>query len=74
MGPSQAGAARRFRVLIDGRPPGDDHGVDTDVDGHGIVGEPRLHQLVRQRGTVADRQLDVKFIDRGIDLFSFTFG
>jgi hypothetical protein len=61
-------------VLIDGRLPGDDHGVDTDRDGHGIVDEPRLYQLVRQHGVIGDRRVEIEFVDRGVSLYSFTFG
>jgi hypothetical protein len=74
MVPTQAGTGRRFRVLIDGHPPADDHGVDTDGDGHGVVDEPRLYQLVRQHGTIGDRRVEIEFFDRGVDLYSFTFG
>ena len=74
MGSTHPGTGRRFRVLIDSRPPGDDHGVDTDRDGHGVVDEPRLYQLVRQHGTIEDRRVDIEFLDRGVGLYSFTFG
>jgi thiol-disulfide isomerase/thioredoxin len=74
MGSAQPGTSRRFRVLIDGRLPGDDHGVDTDRDGHGSVDEPRLYQLIRQHGVVGDRRVEIEFVDRGVNLYSFTFG
>jgi len=74
MGPTQAGAGRRFRVFVDGAPPSGDRGVDTDADGRGIVEESRLYQLVRQQGTIADRRLEIEFLDRGVELYSFTFG
>jgi thiol-disulfide isomerase/thioredoxin len=74
MGPTAGGRGRRFRVSIDGRPPGDDHGVDTDAEGRGTVVEPRLYQIVRQQGAIADRRLEIEFLDRGVDLYSFTFG
>ena len=48
---SQPGARVPFRVLVDGAPPGDARGLDVDEQGHGTVTEPRLYQLVRQRGT-----------------------
>jgi len=35
---------------IDGKAPQDDHGVDTDDQGNGVVAEQRLYQLVRQGG------------------------
>ena len=33
MGPAVAGASVRFRVLIDGKPPGAAHGIDVDDQG-----------------------------------------
>ena len=44
------GEAVRFRVLLDGREPGADHGIDVDSLGQGTLSEPRMHQLVRRRG------------------------
>ena len=44
-----------FRVLLDGRPPGNAHGIDVDGEGNGTVNEPRLYQLIRQDGPVTDR-------------------
>jgi len=74
MGPKSAGVSPRFRVSIDGRPPGDAHGVDVDRDGNGSVREPRMYQLVRQPAPIADRQFEVEFLDSGVEAFSFTFG
>jgi len=45
----------RFRVLIDGKPPGADHGVDIDDQGNGMVIEPRMYQLIRQQPPIIDR-------------------
>lgn len=74
MGPAVAGTAVRFRVLIDGQPPGAAHGLDVDGQGNGIVGEQRLYQLIRQSGAISDRQFEIEFLDRGADAFAFTFG
>jgi len=38
-----------FRVLLDGQPPGHSHGGDVDEDGHGVLDDGRLYQLVRAR-------------------------
>ena len=62
----------RFRVLIDGKPPGADHGVDAD--GNGTITEERLYQLVRQSKSVAERQFEIEFLDSGAEAFAFTFG
>ena len=49
MGPPAPGTAVRFRVLLDGQPPGAAHGIDVDAQGYGTVSEPRLYQLIRQQ-------------------------
>lgn len=72
--PARPGAAVRFRVLLDGRPPGADHGIDVDTAGHGSITEPRLHQLVRRRGAVDSSTLEIEFLDPGVEVFAFTFG
>ncbi len=64
----------RFRVLLDGERPGSDHGVHTDARGDGTVAEPRLYQLVRQRGRVTDHTLEITFLDPGVHVYVFTFG
>src|SRR5262249_41617875 len=35
MGPSSRGSSVRFRVLLDGQPPGNAHGTDADEQGYG---------------------------------------
>ena len=74
MGPSAAGAQVRFRVLIDGQPPGAAHGVDVDDQGRGTVAEQRLHQLIRQPGPITDRNFEITFLDPGVQAYVFTFG
>jgi thiol-disulfide isomerase/thioredoxin len=74
MGPAARGASVRFRVLIDGHPPGAAHGIDVDDQGSGTVTEPRLYQLVRQPKPIADRQFEIEFLDPGVEAFAFTFG
>lgn len=64
----------RFRVLIDGRPPGDSHGVDVDAQGMGTLAGPRMYQLIRQHAPIADRQFEIEFLDAGAEVFAFTFG
>ncbi|MGY1710896.1 thioredoxin family protein [Geodermatophilus sp. SYSU D00758] len=63
-----------FSVLLDGRPPGVDHGDDVDDDGTGTITEPRLHQLVRQRHPVVERTFEISFSDPGVRAFAVTFG
>lgn len=74
LGPSGEGKAVRFRVTMDGQSPGENHGVDVDAQGNGVVTDHRLYQLVRQKGAVADHTFTIEFEDPGVQAFSFTFG
>ena len=74
MGPAARGTSVRFRVLIDGQPPGAAHGVDVDEQGNGTVTEQRMYQLIRQPKPIADRQFEIEFLDSGVEAFAFTFG
>ena len=74
MGPAAQGTSVRFRVLIDGQPPGAAHGVDDDEQGDGTVTEQRVYQLIRQPKPIVDRQFEIEFFDPGVETFSFTFG
>ena len=74
MGPAARGASVRFRVRIDGQPPGAAHGIDVDEQGNGMVTEQRLYQLIRQPKPIADRQFEIEFLDAGVEAFAFTFG
>ncbi|MGB3274209.1 MAG: redoxin family protein, partial [Xanthobacteraceae bacterium] len=74
LGPAADGAPVRFRVTIDGRAPGADHGVDTDADGQGTVTAERLYQLVRQKGEVAEHTFEIRFLAPGVRAYAFTFG
>jgi thiol-disulfide isomerase/thioredoxin len=74
MAPPAGGSPVRFSVRLDGRPPGDDSGEDVDRDGTGTVTEPRLYQLVRQRGPISGRTFEITFSDPGVRAFAFTFG
>ena len=64
--PPTAGRRVRFTVRLDGQPPGDAHGLDVDALGDGTVSEPRMYQLVRQRGAVAERTFEITFLDPGV--------
>ena len=74
MGPAVRGKPVRFRVLIDGQPPGVAHGVDVDAQGNGTIDEQRLHQLVRQPGPITDRIFEITFLDPEVQVYAFTFG
>ena len=74
MGPATRGTSVRFRVLIDGQPPGAARGVDVDDQGIGTVTQQRLYQLIRQPKPITDRQFEIEFLDSGVEAFAFTFG
>jgi thiol-disulfide isomerase/thioredoxin len=74
LGPGTPGASVRFRVLVDGQPPGAAHGSDVDSQGNGTVVEQRLYQLIRQQGSIADRKFEIEFLDSGVEAYDFTFG
>jgi thiol-disulfide isomerase/thioredoxin len=74
MGPRARGESVPFRVLVDGRPPGDDYGVDVEEDGNGEVVQQRLYQLVRRRNGVTDATIEITFLAPGAEAYCFTFG
>jgi thiol-disulfide isomerase/thioredoxin len=74
MGPAERGTSVRFRVLVDGQPVVAAHGLDVDERGKGTVTEQRLYQLVRQSQPIRDRQVEIEFLDAGVEAFAFTFG
>jgi len=74
MGPSSRGSSVRFRVLLDGRPPGNAHGTEVDEQGNGTVTEQRLYQLIRQPQPITDRTFEIEFLDPGVEAYVFTFG
>jgi len=74
LGSAKKGEPLRFKVKLDGVAPGDDHGVDSAADGSGEVREPRMYQLIRQKGPIKDVRFEIEFLDPGVEAFSFTFG
>jgi hypothetical protein len=74
LGPAAGEKPVRFRVTIDGQAPGENHGVDTDAQGSGVVKQYRLYQLIRQKGTVGTHTFEIEFLDPGVKAFAFTFG
>jgi cytochrome c biogenesis protein CcdA/thiol-disulfide isomerase/thioredoxin len=74
LGPGPQGKPIHFRILIDGKPPGADHGSDIDAEGQGTVVEERLYQLIRQKDASADHLFEIEFLDQGAEAFAFTFG
>jgi hypothetical protein len=75
MGPAEPAIPVRFRVLLDGQPPGASHGADVDGEGNGTLARQRVHQLIRQPGPVADRTCEISFLGPGAaQAYCFTFG
>lgn len=74
LSPSPDGKPVRFKVRIDGKPPGDAHGVDAAPDGSGTVTAQRLYQLVRQPGDITEKTFSIEFLDPGVSAYAFTFG
>jgi thiol-disulfide isomerase/thioredoxin len=74
LGPPSRGAAVPFRVLVDGEPPGDAHGLDVDDEGRGTVAQQRLYQLIREPRSITDRTFEITFLERGAEAYVFTFG
>jgi thiol-disulfide isomerase/thioredoxin len=74
LGPPAGADSVRFRVLLDGESPGAAHGVDSDEQGNGSLAQPRLYQLIRQPGAVAERTFEIVFLDPGARAYVFTFG
>jgi thiol-disulfide isomerase/thioredoxin len=63
-----------FRVRVDGEAPGRSHGVDTDEDGNGVLGDGRLYQLVREADGIRERTLEITFLEPGAEAYVLTFG
>ena len=74
LGPGSEKKPVRFKVLLDGKPPGADHGMDIDAAGVGTVREQRLYQLIRQKGAVEEHEFTIEFLDPHVEAYSFTFG
>jgi thiol-disulfide isomerase/thioredoxin len=70
----RAGESVPFQVLLDGEPPRAAHGLDVDEEGNGTLVAPRLYQLIRQQGAIADRTFEIAFQAPGVEAYAFTFG
>jgi thiol-disulfide isomerase/thioredoxin len=74
MGARGDAAQLRFRVTLDGKPPGDAHGLDIDADGFGMLSHRRLYQLIRHDDTVGEQVFEIEFLGAGAEAYAFTFG
>jgi thiol-disulfide isomerase/thioredoxin len=74
LAPAKDAKPVRFIVRLDGAAPGENCGVDTAPDGSGEIRQPRLYQLIRQKGPIVDRTFEIEFLDPGASVLDFTFG
>ena len=74
LGASRSGTPIRFKIKLNGAAPGNDHGSDSAADGTGEIRQPRMYQLIRQKGPIEDATFEIEFLDPGVEAFSFTFG
>lgn len=65
-----------FKIRIDGKVPGVQHGVDVDAEGVGQIKDHRLYQLIRlQDSEIAKPHLfEIEFLSPGAEAYAFTFG
>ena len=71
-GTTNEGKPVRFRVKLDGTPPRDAHGADTNNNGAAEVQGHRIYQLIRHKGLVEDRTFEIEFLGLGALAFAFT--
>jgi thiol-disulfide isomerase/thioredoxin len=74
LAPGKDGKPTRFVVRLDGAARGENCGMDTAPDGSGEIRQPRLYQLIRQKGPIVDRTFEIEFLDPGVHALDFTFG
>ncbi len=74
MGPAVPGTSLPFRVAIDGQPPSQAHGTDTDAGGNGTLAQQRVYQLIRQPGPITERTFEITFPSPAAQAYCFTFG
>jgi thiol-disulfide isomerase/thioredoxin len=74
LAPAKGAKPVRFVIRLDGAVPGENCGADTAPGGSGEIREPRLYQLIRQKGPIVDRTFEIEFLDPGVRALDFTFG
>ncbi len=74
LGGASAKAPIRFRITLNGKPPGADHGTDVDANGYGLIEANRLYQLIRQTGRIDSSTVEIQFLAPGARAYAFTFG
>lgn len=70
------GAQTQFKVTIDGKPPGENRGMDIDEQGMGRVDTHRLYQLLRIKDekSISDHLFEIEFFAPEVEVYAFTFG
>jgi len=61
-------------VLTDCLSRGVHPSFDSAANGEGEVREPRMYQLIGQRGAIKDATFEIEFLDAGVEAFSFGCG
>ncbi|MGZ3692042.1 MAG: cytochrome c biogenesis protein DipZ [Pseudobdellovibrio sp.] len=66
----------KFKVTIDGKAPGVDHGVDINEAGEGEIDGQRLYQLLRLKNNKGGTPhlFEIEFSEGGAEAYAFTFG
>ncbi len=65
-----------FKIRLDGKAPGEDHGLDIDQEGHGAIDGHRLYQLIKIKKDEVNKNhlLEIEFEDSEAEVYAFTFG
>ncbi|WP_211129714.1 cytochrome c biogenesis protein DipZ [Serratia surfactantfaciens] len=74
LGPAATGQPIAFKVTLDGKAPGEMHGVDVAPDGSGVITDQRLYQLIRQTDGAGEHTFSIEFERAGVSAYAFTFG
>lgn len=74
LGPAVTGQPIAFKVTLDGKAPGEMHGVDVAPDGSGVITDQRLYQLIRQTDGAGEHTFSIEFERAGVSAYAFTFG
>ena len=63
-----------FRVTLDGKAPGANHGIDIDAQGNGVITDQRLYQLIRKKDGSEVQDFEIEFLEPDAQAYAFTFG
>ena len=74
MAVTKVGKPVRYKISLDRSAPGENAGADAAPGGSGEIREPRMYQLIRQKGPIRDRTFEIEFLDSGAQALDFTFG